>query len=135
MANFNKIFLIGRLTKDPTVNASKSGLRVCRFSLAVNRRSVGADGTQKEETEFIDIAVMNRSADNCFRFLKKGRSAFVEGRLHIDTWTDQKTGVTRKSPLVIADSVNFLDQPQGFTAQPSIDPDIDSALGGNDQMF
>lgn len=105
MPNLNRIFLMGNLTRDPSLNSTKSGRQVCRLSLAVNRRYTGEDGSQKEEVEYLNISAFGHLADRCSSELKKGSPVYVEGRLHIESWPDKRTGATRTAPVIYADNV------------------------------
>ncbi len=113
MPNLNRVFLMGRLTRDPSLNSSKTGTVFCRFSLAINRRVHGADGSQRDEVEYVDILFTGRMADFCQRSLRKGSSVFVEGRLHIESWVDAKTKITRKNPVIYGDSLQLLEFHRG----------------------
>lgn len=101
----NRIVLIGRLTKDPELRYTQSGKAVCAFTLAVDRPYVGADGNK--ETDFINIVVWNKTAENCAQYLGKGKLAAVDGRLQIRSY-DGQDGQRRYVTEVIADNVRFL---------------------------
>lgn len=101
----NRIVLIGRLTKDPELRYTQSGKAVCAFTLAVDRPYVGADGNK--ETDFINIVVWNKTAENCAQYLAKGKLAAVDGRLQIRSY-DGQDGQRRYVTEVIADNVRFL---------------------------
>lgn len=126
MASYNKVLLIGNLTRDPEVRYLPTGSAVCEFGLAMNRRYTTGGGQEKEETCFIDIVVWAKQAENCGRFLKKGASTLVEGRLQMDQWQDRETGQNRSRLRVVAERVQFLsgrsDGPGGsqdFSAESS----------------
>lgn len=101
----NKIFLIGRLTKDPGLRYTPSGAAVCEFRLAVDRRFTNQSG--EREADFINIVVWNKAGENCAKYLTKGRQTAVEGRLQIRTY-DDNDGVRRWITEVVADNVEFL---------------------------
>ncbi len=106
-ANLNKVFLIGNLTRDPELKFTPQGTAVARFSIAVNRQFKSADGERKEEVNFFNIVVWGKSGENCSKFLTKGRSVHVEGRLQnrsYETQDKQKRTVTE----IVADNVQFL---------------------------
>lgn len=113
MANINRVFLAGNLTRDPQVRFLANEKAVAEFGLAVNRRFKGADGSLKEETTFVDIEVWGRTAELCSQYLTKGRGCFIEGRLKLDSWEDKKTGEKRSKLRVVADNVQFLDGGRG----------------------
>lgn len=111
----NKVFLIGRLTKEPEHKIFENGNRVCTFSIAVERRN--ADKT----VDFFDITTWNGLADNCIRFLTKGKQIAVVGNLQTSTY--EKNGVTVKSVKVVGENVEFLAGKQHETAKQDI-PEI-----------
>ncbi|MBI3267492.1 MAG: single-stranded DNA-binding protein [Planctomycetes bacterium] len=108
MANLNKVFLIGNLTRDPELRFLQSGTAVCEFGLAVNRTWSGANGEKREEVCFVDIVVWAKQAELCAEYLKKGRQTLVEGRLEFDQWQTPE-GQKRSRLRVVADRVTFLD--------------------------
>ena len=107
MANFNKVFLMGNLTRDPQLSYTPSQTAVVDFGLAVNRRWTAQDGTQREETCFIDCRAFGRQAENINKYLSKGRAIFLEGRLTLDTWTAQD-GTKRSRHRVTVENFQFL---------------------------
>ena len=100
-----KMFLIGNLTSDPALSATSNGKTVTRFRLAVNRRFSGQNG--EKVTDFFRITTFGKMAENCSKYLAKGRKCCVVGELHPDTYTDNE-GQTRMSLDVVADEVEFL---------------------------
>ena len=112
----NKIFLMGRLTRDPELRRTGSGLAVASFSLAVDRDFKSQSG--EKETDFIDIVAWRNTAEFVSKYFTKGRMAVVEGRLQIQDWTD-KEGNKRRSSEVVADSIYFGDSKKdtGMPAQ------------------
>ena len=102
----NKIFLMGRLTRDPELRRTASGTAVTSFSLAVDRDFKSQNG--EKETDFIDIVAWRSTAEFVSKYFSKGRMAVVEGRLQIRDWTDRDGG-KRRSAEVIADNVYFGD--------------------------
>ncbi|MGN0866888.1 MAG: single-stranded DNA-binding protein [Oligosphaeraceae bacterium] len=132
MPNLNRVFLMGRLTRDPSLNSSKTGTVFCRFSLAVNRRVHSMDGSQREEVEYIDVMFTGRLADFCQHSLRKGSSVFVEGRLHIESWVDAKTKIPRKNPVVYGESLQLLESHRGggvAVAPGEVAPQVEEAFG------
>lgn len=101
----NKIFLIGRLTKNPELKYTPSGAAVCSFTLAVDRRFTSQSG--EREADFINIVVWNKAAENCAKYLSKGKQTAVEGRLQIRSY-DGNDGKKRWVTEVVADNVEFL---------------------------
>jgi len=130
MANFNKVLLMGNLTRDPEIRYPAGGAggggggrdgggAICKFGLAVNRQWRNQAGEKQEETCFVDIVVFGRQAENCNEYLRKGRPAFVEGRLHYDSWDDRETGKKRNKLEVVAENVQFLGSRDGGGGGPT----------------
>ncbi|MFA4944233.1 MAG: single-stranded DNA-binding protein [Lentisphaeria bacterium] len=111
MASFNKVILMGNLTRDPDVRSTPGGMTVCTLGLAINRRYTTASGQDREEVCFVDIDVFGKQAESCRNYLRKGAPALVEGSLHMDQWEDKATGKKRSRLLVRADRVQFLSSP------------------------
>ena len=106
MASFNRVILMGNLTRDPELRYTPGGTAVANLGIAVNRRYKAQDQV-KEETDFFDIVVFGKQAENCGEYLKKGRPILVEGRLQQRRWeTDE--GQKRSKVEVVALSVQFL---------------------------
>ncbi len=112
MANFNKVLLIGNLTRDPQLSYLPSQTAVVDFGLAVNRRWTGKDGQDKNEVCFVDCRAFGRTAENINKYLSKGRPLFVEGRLTFDSWTAQD-GTKRSRHRVTVENFQFLGGPPG----------------------
>ena len=108
MANLNKVFLIGNLTRDPELRYVSNGIPVATFGLAVNRTYTTQTNERKEEVCFINIVVWGKQAESCNQYLTKGKLVFVEGRLHYRTWETE--GQKRSILEVKADRVQFLDR-------------------------
>ena len=102
----NKIILMGRLSRDPELRHTQSGVSVASFTLAVDRDFKAQNG--ERETDFIEITAWRGAADFVSKYFSKGRMAVVEGRLQIEDWTD-KDGNKRRSAKVVADNVYFGD--------------------------
>ena len=102
----NKIFIMGRLTRDPELRRTQSGTAVTSFSLAVDRDFKSQSG--EKETDFIDVVAWRSTAEFAAKYFTKGRMAIVEGRLQIRPWTD-KDGNNRRSAEVVADNIYFGD--------------------------
>jgi single-strand DNA-binding protein len=113
----NKAMVFGNLTRDPELRATPTGQQVCSFGLATNRVFKKQDGTKGEQTEFHNIVVWGRQAENCAQYLKKGSSAYVEGRLQTRSWEGEK-GKQYKTEI-IADTVQFGPRSSGAGAGAS----------------
>lgn len=107
MANFNKVMLIGRLTRDPELRYTPQGSAVCDFTLAITRFYTTPNGEKKEESCFVDIVTWKRQAELCAEYLKKGRTVFIEGRLTLDKW-ETPEGQKRSRLKVTAQTIQFL---------------------------
>lgn len=108
MASFNKVILMGNLTRDPELRYTPKGTAIARFGLAVNRTWKSETGETKEEVLFVDIDAFSRQAETIGQYLKKGSPVLVEGRLRMDTWDDKQTNQKRTKILVTAENVRFL---------------------------
>ncbi len=111
MVGFNKVILIGNLTRNPELRYTPSGTPVANFGLAVNRRFKQADD-QKEEVCYIDIVVFGKQAEHCGQYLSKGDGAIIDGRLQQRRW-ETDDGQRRSKHEVVAQSVTFLPKRQG----------------------
>lgn len=102
----NKIFIMGRLTRDPELRRTQNGTAVTSFTLAVDRDFKNADGAK--DTDFIDVVAWRNTAEFVSKYFTKGRMAVVEGRLQLRDWTD-KDGNKRRNAEVLADNIYFGD--------------------------
>ena len=111
MANLNKVFLLGNLTRDPEVRYVPSGAAVADLGVAVNERYKDRDsGEWKEKPVFVDVTVWRRQAETCAEYLSKGSPVMIEGRLQLDQWQNSE-GQKRSKLKVLADRVQFLSSP------------------------
>lgn len=117
----NKIFLMGRLTRDPELRRTQSGAAVASFALAVDRDYKDQDG--QRETDFVDIVAWRSTAEFVSKYFSKGRMAVVEGRLQVRLWTD-KDGAKRRTTEVVADNVYFGDSKRVSDSDTSLAPDF-----------
>jgi single-strand DNA-binding protein len=117
MPSFNKVLLMGNLTRDPELRYTPQGTAVANLGLAVNRRFKDKNQEWKEETLFITVITWDRQAETCSQYLRKGRPVFVEGRLQSRSWED-KTGQKRSVIEVRAERIQFLGSPSGAGAAP-----------------
>ena len=108
MASFNKVFLMGNLTRDPELRYTPKGTAVTDVGMAVNRVFNSADGQRQEETTFVDVTFWGRTAETVCKFLSKGRPLFVEGRLKFDSWENQE-GQKRSKLSVNGENFQFID--------------------------
>jgi len=108
MASFNKVILLGNLTRDPEVRYTPKGSAVCDLGIAVNRSYTLDSGEKREEVTFVDVVLWSRLAEIAGEYLKKGRPIFIEGRLQLDTWDDKQSGQKRSKLRVIGETMQLL---------------------------
>ena len=116
----NTITIMGRLTRDPEIRHTDSGVSVASFALAVDR-DFGNRETGEKETDFIDVVAWRNTAEFVSKYFSKGRMAVVSGRLQIRSWTD-KDGNKRRSAEVVADNVYFGDSKRDSSSAPAPAP-------------
>ena len=146
MAAFNKVILVGRLTRDPETRSFSNGGMVAKFGFAVSNRKKNAQTGQYEDAPmFIDCEAFNRgefgkTADVVRDYCRKGSQILVEGRLELDEWTDKTTGAKRQKHKIVVDGVQLLDkkqdrqetqEPQGLPAEHSQPVDVPAAANGD----
>ncbi len=136
MANFNKVILVGRLTRDPEIRATNSGLKVAAIGFAVTNRKKNPQSQQWEDVPmFIDVTAFDRAnegrglASTVEQYCKKGSQIMIEGKLSLDTWEDKNGGGKRSKHLIIADTIQLLDSrgsgPGGGDAGGGMDDEMD----------
>ncbi len=144
MASYNRVVMIGNLTRDPDYKQLSSGQAVCRLGLASNRQFRNRQsGDMVQEVCYIDIDVWGPQAESCKQYLAKGRQVLIEGRIKFDTWQDQESGTTRSKHSIVADRVVFLssgsdssevgasasaDQPESFEPRNEVERELMSQL-------
>ncbi len=116
MASYNKVMLIGNLTRDPEVRYTPKGSAVCDIGLAVNRQYSSESGEKVEEVTFVDVVLWSKLAELAGKYLHKGRPVFIEGRLQMDSWEDKQTGQKRTRLRVVGEQMQFLGSPGGDRA-------------------
>lgn len=108
MASFNRVIMVGNLTRDPEYKQLTSGQAVCRLSVASNRQFKNKQtGSMIQEVCYVDVDVWGAQAESCRQYLQKGRAVLIEGRLKFDTWEDPQ-GQTRNKHTIVADRVVFM---------------------------
>ncbi|OYT69818.1 MAG: single-stranded DNA-binding protein [Armatimonadetes bacterium JP3_11] len=112
--NFNRIILVGRLTRDPELRTTPDGISVVRFTLAVDR---GGRAGEERQADFFDIVAFRQLADTVANYMTKGRLVLVEGKMQSRTYTDRE-GTTRKVFEVVADTVRFLERARDTETPP-----------------
>lgn len=114
MASFNKVILVGNLTRDPEVKYTAGGQAVSEIGLAVNRTWFDQKANErKEEVTFVDVTLWGRQAEVAGEYLAKGRSVLIEGRLQLDSWTDKESGQKRSKLRVVGEQMQMLGGREG----------------------
>lgn len=113
MASFNKVILVGNMTRDPELRYTPKGLAIAKIGLAVNRTWRNEAGEQKEEVTFVDVDLFGKLAENVGQYKRKGDPLLIEGRLRLDQWDDKQTGQKRSKLGVIGENVQFLGRSEG----------------------
>ena len=119
MASFNKVILVGNLTRDPELRYTPKGTAIAKIGLAVNRVWTSETGEKKEEVTFVDVDIFGRTAENVGQYMRKGRPILIEGRLKLDQWDDKQTGQKKSRLGVVAETVQFLGSPSGGDGAPA----------------
>src|SRR5215475_6772673 len=122
MASFNKVILVGNLTRDPELRYTPKGTAIAKIGLAVNRVWTNEAGEKKEEVTFVDVDIFGRTAENVGQYMRKGRPILIEGRLKLDQWDDKQTGQKKSRLGVVAETVQFLGSPGGNEGAPAARP-------------
>ena len=122
MASFSKVILMGNVTRDPEIRVLPSGDSLAKFGVGINRRFKGSDGNPKEETCFVDITFFKKQAEVCEKYVHKGDSIVVEGRLKQENW--EKDGQKRSKLVVIGDTLHLM--PKKVNKADDIDADVAS---------
>ncbi len=126
MANYNKVILVGNLTRDPQLSYLPSQMAVVEFGMAINRTWKGADGQKREEVCFVDVRAYGKPAETINHYMAKGQQILVEGRLSFQQWQAQD-GSKRSKHIVVVENFQFMGGPAanreaepGATARPPI---------------
>ena len=101
MANFNKVILMGNLTRDIELRHSQGGMAIAKFGMAINRRSSSQSGEARETTCFVDLTAFGKSAELLHQYVRKGSPLFVDGRLEYSTWESQDGGKRSKLEVIV----------------------------------
>ena len=124
MANLNKTMIIGNLCRNPELRYTPSGVAVCTLGVAVNRNFKGKDGEKKQETCFINVVAWQYLAENANKYLVKGSSVFIEGRLQSRTWENQE-GKKQTVIEIVAENIQFLTPVrEANVAQEPTEPEV-----------
>jgi len=113
MSSFNKVIVMGNMTRDPELRSTPGGTQVTDIALAVNDNWTDAQGNKQERVTFVDITFWGKQAETLCRWKKKGDPLLVEGRLQMDEWTDKQSGEKRKKLKVVGVSFTFVGRSGG----------------------
>jgi single-strand DNA-binding protein len=108
MANFNKVYLMGNLTRDPEMRVTPKGTAICQFGMAISRSWKDESGQTREETAFVDIEAWGKQGEIISKYCTKGRPLFIEGRLRFDQWEDKTSGQKRSKLKVVLENFQFI---------------------------
>lgn len=147
MASFNKVILVGNLTRDPELRYTPKGTAIARIGLAVNRKWTTETGEQREEVTFVDVDAFGKQAETIGQYMRKGSPMLVEGRLRLDQWDDKQTGQKRSRLGVVCETFQFLgggqrsggggeggfEQAQPRAARPSAPAPVAAPAPSNDE--
>lgn len=107
MPSFNKVILLGNLTRDPELRVTSGGSSICKLGMAVSRQFTTKDGEKREETTFVDIDSFGKQAEVISKYMRKGRPLMVEGRLRLDQW-ETNEGQKRSKLCVVLENFQFV---------------------------
>lgn len=138
MASVNRAIILGNLGQDPELRYTPSGAAVCTLNIATTDVRNDKDGNRQESTEWHRVIVWNKQAENCAKYLSKGRSVYVEGRIQTRSWEDKATGQKRYSTEIVAQNIQFVgggsasrsEQPSGQPNYQSSEPPMMNDFGG-----
>jgi len=124
LASFNKVLLLGNVTRDIELRYLQNQTAVCDFSLAINNNFTAKDGTKREEVTFVDVTFFGRPAEIAAEYLRKGSPVHIEGRLKQDSWDDKTTGQKRTKLKVIGESLQLIGSKDRAASgsQPAAEP-------------
>lgn len=127
MANFNKVILVGNLTRDPELRYTPKGTAIAKLGLAINRSWKNEAGEQQTEVTFVDVDCFGRQAEVISQYVKKGRPLLVEGRLKLDQWEDKNTHQKQSKLKVVLESFSFLGSKGGGPNPGGADAQVPAA--------
>lgn len=113
MSSFNKVIVMGNLTRTPELRSTPGGTQVCDITVAVNENWTDQSGKQQEKATFVDVTCWGKTAELVCRWKKQGDAVLVEGRLQQDKWVDKESGKNRTKLKVVAENVRFVGRGQG----------------------
>lgn len=119
MSSYNKVLLMGNLTRSPELRYLPSGTPVCEFGLAMNHTWKTESGEKREEATFVDVTVFGKQAETVSKHFGKGRPIFIEGRLKFEQWDDKQSGQKRSKLGVLMESFRFIESKKSETPETS----------------
>lgn len=123
MASYNKVMLMGNLTRDPEVRYTPKGSAVAELGLAISRKYTTGGGEQKEDVTFVDVTLWSKLAELAGQYLKKGNPVFIEGRLQLESWEDKQSGQKRSKLKVVGEVMQLIGgKPEGGGGQSQARP-------------
>jgi len=120
MRDYNKVILMGNLTRDPEKKSFEGGKQVTNFTIAVNRKWIGPEGQEAKEVSFIDCQSWGKQGETIATYFFKGNPIFIEGRLKQDTWIDKDTQKKQSRLRVVVDHFSFLDSKKSDESIPVV---------------
>ena len=132
--NYNRVILVGRLTRDPALTYTPSNTPVCEFGMAINRKWKSKDGNNKEEVCFVDVTAYGRTAEVVQQYMTKGSPILCEGRLRFQAWED-KEGKKRSKIDVVLENMQFLPTGERAEKPKPAEPDDDGPPRDEDIPF
>lgn len=135
MSSMNRVFILGRLGRDPKTRRTESGMTVCSFSVATSEFYKVKGGERQEKTEWHNIVTFNKVAENCDRYLGKGSQVCIEGRLQTDSWEDKKHGDKRYATKIMANNVRFIGRPDNENSKKEKNPNTGKEYTADDVPF
>ena len=131
MASFNKVILMGNLTRDPELRYAANGTAICKVGMAMNRRIPDPNGgPPREEVTFVDVTIFGKRGEAFQKYHTKGKAAFIEGALRYDTWEDKNGGGKRSKLYVVADNWEFVGSGPGRGSAPDHGGEAGGSFGG-----
>jgi len=113
MASYNKVVLMGNVTRDPEIRVTPKGTSIAKIGLAVSRKFSTESGEKKEEVTFVDVDFIGKVAEIINKYVKKGDPIMIDGRLKLDQWDDKKTGEKRSKLGIFGENLQLLSRPSG----------------------
>ena len=128
MASFNKVILMGNLTRDPELRQTQSGASVLGAGLAVNESYTAQDGSRRDNTTFVELSAFGKTAENIARFFRKGDPILIDGRLRQESWTDKQSGQARSKIVVVVERFEFVKsrEQSAQTTQTAAKPSVET---------